>query len=267
MRRIVPVILLVTFVAALASVVCGAAGAAPPGVLVRAAHTGSTADARPLPGFSYRGVLQAPEYEDIWSLTLGGGQQAIIEMVPPDGEDFRLALFPPGTTTTDDISAAVATSLDAFDPQVLQYVAPDSGGGTYYVCVWSNYSVVDDGSYALEVDIQSPTTDVRVTAPRVPSTVRVNEDYTSTGTLSPRHMPGEESVTVEWQKYSGGRWRSERSERVENEDYGNATRFTVEYSFYGWGSGKMKWRVRAVHRADELHPRKASSWRSFWVKI
>ena len=232
-----------------------------------AAHTGPTTGALPLPATTYHGALDAPAYEDIWSFTLEGGQQAIVELFPPDGEDFRLALYPPGTTTTDDTAAAVATSLNAFDQQALKYVAPASGGGTYFIAIWSNYSVVDDPSYQLEVDVQSPTRDVRVTAPRVPGSVRVNEDYSSSGTLSPRHMPGEESVTVEWQKYSGGRWRVERTERVENEDYDGATRFTVDYGFMGWGSGKMKWRVRAVHRADELHPRKASAWRYFWVRI
>ena len=232
-----------------------------------ASRTGPTAGAPPLPATSYHGTLEAPEYEDIWAFTLAAGQQAIIELEPPDGEDFRLALFPPGTGSTDDVSAAVATSLDAFDRQALKYVVPAGEGGTYYIAIWSAYSVVDDGGYALEVDVQSPTRDVRVTAPRVPGTVRVNEDYSSFGTLSPRHMPGEESVTVEWQKYSGGRWRVERTERVENEDYNGATRFVVDYGFMGWGSGKMKWRVRAIHRADELHPRKASAWRTFWVKI
>ena len=264
MRRIVSVVLLVSVLTALALAPAVTARPGPSGVPAR---TGPTAGAPPLPATSYHGTLEAPEYEDVWAFTLGGSQQAIIEMEPPDGEDFRLALFPPGTTSTDDVSAAVATSMDAFDPQALKYVAPDGAGGTYYIAVWSAYSVVDDGSYSLEVDIQSPTRDVRVTAPRVPATVRVNVDYSSFGTLSPRHMPGDESVTVEWQKYTGGRWRVERTERVENEDYAGATRFVVDYGFMGWGSGKMKWRVRAIHRADELHPRTASAWRYFWLKL
>ncbi len=54
---------------------------------------------------------------------------------------------------------------------------------------------------------------------------------------------------------------------MENGDRGGATAFRVGFSFYGWGSGKLHWRVRAVHHADELHPRKASSWRSIWVKL
>jgi hypothetical protein len=244
-----------------------AVAAAPAAAVLHAARAGSTAEARPLPDLTVFGVLQAPGYEDIWSFSLEGGQQAIIEMTPPEGEDFRLALFPPGTTATDRLADAVATSLDPFDPQALKYVAPPSGGGVYYIDVWSFYSSVDDGSYTLEVDIQSPTRNVKVTAPNVPSTVRVNRDYTSRGTLNPRHMPGESSVTVEWQKLSGGRWRSEGTDRVENEDFGSITRYKVEYSFFGWGSGKIKWRVRAIHRADELHPRVVSPWRYFWVKV
>lgn len=269
MRRTVSLLFAVFLMSLLAVAAAGpvAGVAAAAGSTARASHAGSTTDARPLPGLSYRGILVAPKYEDIWSITLGGGQQAIVEMVPPEGEDFRLALFPPGTTSTDDISGAVATSLDAFDPQALKYVAPGTGGRTYFIAVWSFYANVDDGSYALEVDIQSPTTNVKVTAPNVPGTVRVNRDYTSTGTLAPRHMPGDESVTVEWQKYSGGRWVGAGSDRVENEDHGSITRYKVEYSFIGWGSGKMKWRVRAVHRADDLHPRKASAWRYFVLRI
>jgi len=263
MRSILRVVLL--FVAVL--VVCGALSITAVAAPLRAAHTGSTADAQPLPGTTYHGTLESPDYEDIWTIALGGGEQAIIALVPPEGEDFRLALFPPGTTTTDDVSAAVATSQHPFDPQALKYVAPGSGGGTYFIDIWSAYSFVDDGSYTLEVDIQAPTRDVRVTAPNVPGTVRTNKDYTSRGTLSPRHMPGDHSVTVEWQKYSGGRWRGAGTDRPENEDYGGVTRYTVAYSFMGWGSGKMKWRVRAVAPADELHPRATSAWRTFWLKL
>ena len=101
----------------------------------------------------------------------------------------------------------------------------------------------------------------------MPADCRVDQDYTAWGTLSPRHLPGVESVTVEWQKYGSGRWRSESSERAVNVDRGGATGFRVDFNFYGWGSGKMHWRVRAVHRADEMHPRKASAWRSFWVRV
>jgi hypothetical protein len=142
---------------------------------------------------------------------------------------------------------------------VLKYVAPSSGGGTYCVDVWSFYRVMEVGSYSLKVDLQSPTNDVRVTAPNVPKTVWINEDYTSTGTLSPRHFPGDESILLDCQKYSDGRWRSQETQRVENEDYGGITRYTAEYSFFGWGSGEMKWRVRAVHCADELHPTRPRS--------
>ena len=258
MRRFVPILVLICLLAA---------AVASPAVAAPGPHSATVGDARPLPGFFYQGVLTGPGYEDLWMLDIAGGQQVIIEMIPPDGEDFRLALWPPGTADLSDLDGAVATSMDAFDPQALKYVAPRSGGGTYYIDVWSWYSSVDDPSYTLKVDLQSPTNNVRVTAPAVPVNLRVNKSYTSWGTLSPRHFPGDESVTVEWQKYSKGRWRVEATERVENVDRDGITRFKVEYSFYGWGSGKMHWRVRAIHRADELHPRKVSTWRYFWVKV
>ncbi len=54
-----------------------------------------------------------------------------------------------------------------------------SSGGTYYIKVWSNDRVVDDPLCTLKVDIQAATASLRVTPPNVPSTCRVDEDYTA----------------------------------------------------------------------------------------
>ena len=55
-----------------------------------------------------------------------------------------------------------------------------------------------------------------------------------------------------------------RTNRPENVDYYNgttrSTRYKVAYSYWGIGSGTMRWRVRAIHLADKLHPRKVSAW-------
>ena len=45
-----------------------------------------------------------------------------------------------------------------------------------------------------------------------------------------------------------------------------STRFKVSYSFWGLGSGTMRWRVQAIHLADQLRPSRSSAWRCFTVK-
>jgi hypothetical protein len=149
-----------------------------------------------------------------------------------------------------------------------KYIVPTGAGGTYYINVWSDGTDVSNGAYTLAANVQSPsTTAVRITPPAVPLRAVSGRRYTSYGTLRPLHYAGDQTVKVEWQKYSGGRWRAAGTMRPVNRNYSSYTRYKVSYSFYGSGSGSMRWRVRAIHLADQLHPRKASAWRYFSVKV
>jgi hypothetical protein len=213
------------------------------------------------------GTLLGPDYEDLWSVFLGDGQQLIVTMYSAEGEDFDLCLWAPGTTDISYKSGAVVRSMHYSGTESIKYVVPPGAGGTYYINVFSIFDPEASGSYHFTVDVQSPGSSVSITAPAVPGTVRTYHDYTARGTLRPLHFVEDTSVRVEFQKYSGGRWRAAGSVSATNEDYQGYTRYTVEYSFSGWGSGKIHWRVRAVHLADEMHPRKASAWRTFWLKV
>ena len=148
---------------------------------------------------------------------------------------------------------------------------PAGGAGTYYIeAWWDQLGSLETGSYGMWVSIQSPSTAVRITAPAVKARLRTNRSYTSWGTLQPLHYAGDSTVKIVWQKYYRGRWRTDSTSRPQNEDYYNGatryTRFEVSYSFWGLGSGTMRWRVQAVHPADRLHPSRSSAWRYFTVK-
>jgi hypothetical protein len=211
------------------------------------------------------GTLVAPDYEALWSVSLAAGQQIIVTLNMPANEDFDLGLWPPGTVDFSGDSSAVASAASyGDDPEALKYVVPAGQGGTYYIHVES-LSTPDDPSYWFRVDIQSPGERAIVTAPAVRKRMRTGHQYVSYGTLQPLHLAGDQSVTVQWQKYSNGRWRAGGTTRSENVDYSSYTRYKVEYSFYGWGSGSMRWRVRAMHLKDAMHPRAVSAWRYFSV--
>ena len=223
------------------------------------------ADIQPIPSVDFIDTLDAPDYEDLWTVSVKAGQQLIVTMNPPSGGDFDLALWAPGTTDFSSKSAALRLSAHYSGLEDLKYIVPSGAGGRYIIDVWADG---DGGQYRLRVNKQSPSrTAVRITPPAVPYRCVTGRSYTAYGTLKPLHFRGDQTVKVVWQKYSGGRWRADSSERVRNLNYRSYTRFKVSFSFWGYGSGTMRWRVRAIHLADKLHPQKASAWRYFTVRF
>ena len=234
-------------------------------VMKRGGGTNPIDAALPLPPSPVHDTLEAANYVDLWSLSLKAGQQIIVTMHPPDGEYFETCLWPPGTQDVSDTSAAVAQSRTYDDIKRFKYIVPAGAGGTYYIEDWSRYSSVSNGAYWFAVNVQSPTTRVTVTAPAVGKYLKAWRTYTYYGTLKPLHFAGDKSVKVVWQKYSGGRWRTDSTMRPENLDYNGYTRFKVSFSINAYGHGTMRWRVQAIHLRDALHPQKASAWRYFSV--
>jgi hypothetical protein len=253
----------------LVGVAAGGAVAAPASV---------TADAAlPLPSAwpaAFADKVEVPAYVDLWSVSLAEGQQIIANMTLVNSDDvLGVCLWAPGTTDfSDPLGASLKSDATWFGNYAsYKYIVPPGAAGTYYIEVWWNdlYTLFD-GSYLMWVSVQSPsTTAVSITAPAVKARLRAFRDYTFRGALRPLHYSGDESVQVVWEKYQRGRWRRDSTERPDNEDYFNGTsrltRFKVSFSFLAVGSGTMRWRVRAIHLADTLHPRKASAWRYFTV--
>jgi photosystem II stability/assembly factor-like uncharacterized protein len=232
--------------------------------LMRRGNTPTTADARPLPQSPVSGVLAPPFFVDLWSLALGARQQIIVTMTS-GADSLETCLWPPGTQEVADTSAAVARSRTYDTVKRFKYVVPAGAGGTYFIEDWSTESNVASGDYTFTVDVQSPTTRVSVTPPAVSSNLKSWRDYTFYGTLKPLHFYDEQSVRVVWQKFSGGRWRTDSIMRPTNVDYAGYTRYKVAFKVMAYGSGTMRWRVQAIHLKDALHPQKASAWRYFSV--
>lgn len=238
----------------------------------------ATADsALPLPiawPAAFSDTVVGPDYVDLWTVSLGAGQQVIADMTPVEGDDeIGVSLWAPGTTDfSDPYDSTLVHDMRYFTGSAsYKYIVPAGATGTYYIGVWSDeYSAGADGPYRMWVSVQSPSkTAVRISPPAVRARLRTNRDYVSWGTLRPLHYAGDETVKVEWQKFYQGRWRRAGTDRPENRDsYDGTTRYTrfrLAYSFWGIGSGTLRWRVRAIHLADGLHPRKASAWRYFKV--
>jgi hypothetical protein len=127
---------------------------------------------------------------------------------------------------------AVVKAMHYSGTESIKYVVPPGAGGAYLINPFCIGEPEATGSYPFTVDVQSPASRVAITHPAVPGTVRTGRTSTSQGDLHPLHSAEDTSVSVEFQKYSKGRWR-----------------------------------VRAVHLADQMHPRQASAWRTFWVKV
>ncbi len=226
------------------------------------------ADALWPPSKDFTDELTAPGYSDLWKVDLAAGQQLITTLIPPGSEDFDLCLWAPGTTDFSDPYQSAIHSMHYSGAESFKYFVPSGAGGTYYLGVWAGSSSVSDGSYRLWFNVQSPSaTAVRITPPQVPLRSVTNKTYRSYGTLKPLHYVKDTSVRCVFEKYSGGRWRSAGTRSAANTNYNGYTRYKITYSFWGYGSGSMKWRVRAVHIADKLHPRKVSAWRYFTVRL
>jgi hypothetical protein len=226
------------------------------------------ADALWPPSTDFTDALTAPGYSDLWKVDLAPGRQLIANLTPPGLENFDLCLWAPGTTDFSDPYQSATYSMHYSGAESFKYIVPSGAGGTYYLGVWADSSSVSDGSYRLWFNVQAPsTTAVRITPPQVPLRCVTSRTYTSSGTLKPLHYVEDTCVRCTFEKFSGGRWRSAGTRSGVNENYNGSTRYKITYSFYGYGSGSMKWRVRAVHLADELHPRKVSAWRYFTVRL
>lgn len=215
---------------------------------------------------TYSTLTDANGYEELWSIPLQAGQQLIVNLFPSSGEDLDLALWGPETTEVTSHSQALDVSWQFGDkPEAIKYVVPAGGAGTYYIDVWSSDAPAG-GYYWYTVNVQSPGGRASITPPAVKKYLRTGRWYTAYGTLKPLHFAGDRSVKVVWQKYYKKRWRAAGNERPYNLDYRGSTRYRVKIKFYGWGKGTMRWRVRAIHLKDELHPRRVSAWRYFYVK-
>ena len=57
-----------------------------------------SADIPAIPGVDFTDALEAPGYEDFWTVDAAPGQQLIVTMDPPSGGDFDLCLWAPGTS-------------------------------------------------------------------------------------------------------------------------------------------------------------------------
>ena len=220
----------------------------------------------PIPSADFSDALDAPGYEDLWTVYAAPGQQLIVTMDSPSGGDFDLCLWAPGTTEfTYHYLDSLVISAHYSGVEDFKYIVPAGAGGAYIVDVWSDTL---GGTYRLRVNKQSPsTTAVRITPPAVPLRCVTGRSYTSYGTLKPLHYVDDSSVRAQFQKYSGGRWRAAGTRTGVNKNYNGYTRYKISYSFYGSGHGTMRWRARGVHLKDALHPSKASAWRYFTVRI
>lgn len=233
-------------------------------LVMRRGNAPTTADALPLPPSPVSDVLEPPFFLDLWSLRLSARQQ-VIATVTSAADSLEACLWPPGTEGVGETSTAVARSQDSGTVKRFKYGVPAGAGGTYYIQVRSTDAGIANAAYRLSVDVQSPTTRVTVAPPAVAGTVRAWRDSIAYGTLKPLHFFGEKSVKVVWQKYSGGRWRTDAIMRPTNTDYGGYTRYQVSFRIAAYGRGAMRWRVQAVHLKDALHPQTASAWRYFSV--
>ena len=121
----------------------------------------------PIPSVDFSDALEAPGYEDCWTVDAAPGQQLIITMAPPSGGDFDLCLWAPGTTDfTYHYSESLVISAHYSGAEDFKYIVPAGAGGAYIVDVWSDTL---GGTYRLRVNKQSPSkTAVRITPPAVP---------------------------------------------------------------------------------------------------
>lgn len=106
------------------------------------------------------------------------------------------------------------------------------------------------------------TPQVQLGVPTVPPAARVGTSATYAGGLLPRHSAGPGAVLLEFQRLKGGAWAAAKTVRAPVADaaLGSVYVGTVRLSAAG------RWRVRAVHPADDAHAETVSTWRAFTVK-
>ena len=103
---------------------------------------------------------------------------------------------------------------------------------------------------------------VQLGVPAAPAQLRVGAPASFAGSLLPRHQAGPGGVSLEFQRLKEGAWAAGKTVKATVADaaLGSVYVATVKLSAAG------RWRVRAVHPADEVHAETASGWRDFVVK-
>lgn len=103
---------------------------------------------------------------------------------------------------------------------------------------------------------------VQLGVPPAPSAARMGRPVAFAGSLLPRHAPGPGPVLLEFQRLKEGEWAAAKAVKATVADaaLGSVYVATVRLSAAG------RWRVRAVHPADDAHAETASAWRAFAVE-
>jgi hypothetical protein len=99
---------------------------------------------------------------------------------------------------------------------------------------------------------------VQLGVPAAPAAARVGRPLSFAGSLLPRHAGGPGVVRLEFQRLRDGAWAAAKTAKATVADaaLGSVYVATVRLSAAG------RWRVRAVHPADDLHAETASGWRA-----
>jgi hypothetical protein len=99
-------------------------------------------------------------------------------------------------------------------------------------------------------------------APVAPARVRAGVRFTVTGTLSPQHAAGAQSVQLRCYRRTGSTWVLKRTVPAVNADAGTATTYTAALALGKAGA----WRIRAYAPADAEHAAVLSAAASVTVR-
>ena len=130
-----------------------------------------------IPASPIAGSLAAgSDDDDVYRVQLTSGQRLQASISGPYGTDFRLYLYPPGTSTVKtEATTFVAGATDGTYPRSLNYVATQ--GGTYYLDAFAQTGA---GSYSVTWSVTS--------APPPDSTPPVTSVSSSASGWSNRHV-------------------------------------------------------------------------------
>ena len=88
-----------------------------------------------------------------------------------------------------------------------------------------------------------------LSAPRAQKRVATGVRRTVSGTLSPQHLAGAQSVELRLYRWSGSRWSLRRTVLTTNRDSGDVTRWAATFAF----GKKGRWKIVARALADADH--------------
>jgi murein DD-endopeptidase MepM/ murein hydrolase activator NlpD len=100
-----------------------------------------------------------------------------------------------------------------------------------------------------------------LSAPDECASARAGRTFEVEGSLTPRHAAGSRTVTLRFQRYTGGRWVEASTHLTTNRDSGPATRYHHRVAL-----STGRWRVRAETPADSLHAATVSGWFAIAVR-